>query len=79
MGERGGVLLCFEAWISSLIWLTARLDVHCCAGEETKGWGGMGDVRELLPLVLLLTAISVRPKFENYYGSEFVLKELDGV
>lgn len=53
--------------------------MHCCAGEETKGWGGMGDVRELLPLVLLLTAISVRPKFENYYGSEFVLKEVDGV
>lgn len=59
-GEREGAVLCFGAWISSLIWLTAQLNVHCWTGEAAKGWGGMGDIRELLPPGLLLTVDSAQ-------------------
>lgn len=51
--------------------------VHCLTGEEAKGWewDGRRDGAPAACIAAYRNICKMVPEFENYYGSESVLKE----
>lgn len=76
MGGKKGGSLCFEG--RSVPWSGSQHKwvVHCCTGEEAKGWERDGR-REGTPAACIAAYSNICktvPKSENYYGFEAILK-----